>query len=40
MELELEVMDLSEIFPAHLMTRTPLHQEMQPVIPDRKEDPG
>lgn len=38
MELEVEVMDQSQIFPAHLRAITFLHQEVQPLIPDRPEE--
>lgn len=38
MELEVEVMDQSQIFPAHLRAMTFLHQEVQPLIPDRPEE--
>lgn len=41
MQPEVEVMDQSQIFPAHLRAMTLLHQEVRLLIPDRpEEDPG
>lgn len=40
-ELEVEVMDHGQIFPANPMEMTLLHQKVQLLIPDRREDdPG